>query len=119
MATKAMDYSPIVLKLLEKTDSGRVEWRESPPQGFRTDLYEGFYFLIDKLSSRGDTTYTLTTKDSENNVIFSFSLIDDPDTMINRESLYDALSNIYELARRKALKLDEKVERVSEVLERI
>jgi hypothetical protein len=121
MATKGPDYSSIVLKLLEKSIAGKVEWKQlGAGSNFLANLDEGFSFEIQQSFSKIDTTYTLVMRDSESRVVFDLSLTDDPETMISdRQLLYEALGNLYDLARRKALNVDEKVERVSEILERI
>jgi len=120
MASKTPDYAAIAFKLLEKTNDAKVQWEDNAPFGdFVTALDEGFSFSIRKDTSRGDTTYSLLMKDKEGNVIFNLRLTDDPETMISRQSLYEALGDLYDIARRRALRVDEKVERVSEILEKI
>jgi hypothetical protein len=118
MATKAADYSSIVSKLLEKTKASKVEWKEWGT-AFQADLGEGFSFDIHQSVSRSDTTYTLVMRDSQSHVIFDLNLTDDPEIITHRLQLYETLSELYDLARRRALKIDEKVERVSEILEKI
>jgi len=128
MATNAPDYSSIAFKLLEKTKAGKVEWEQSSRFGevvyegselFRAELTEGFRFEVGRTRSSGDTTYSLTMRDEQGTDVFTLSLTDDPDTMFNQRRLYEGLAELYEVARRKALKVDQKVERVSEILERI
>jgi hypothetical protein len=120
MSTKAPDYSPIIFKLLEKSESGKVGWEVNTPyDNFRAELEEGFVFSVDRETDQGDTTYTVRMRDGDRRTIFDLSLTDDPETMINRRPLYKALETLYDLARRKALNVDQKVERVSEILERI
>jgi len=129
MATNAPDYSSIALKLLEKTKAGKVEWQPTSThfgeivyegsEFFRAELTEGFRFEIGRTRSTGDTTYSLTMRDEQGTDVFTLSLTDDPDTMFNQRRLYEGLAELYEVARRKALKVDQKVERVSEILERI
>jgi hypothetical protein len=131
MATKAPDYSSIALKLLEKTQAGKIAWEpgEKPfgtikyldrdEEDFRTGLAEGFGFNIARSTYRGDTTYTLSMKDNQGLTVFTLSLTDDPETIANQPQLYQTLDELYDAARRKAFKVDEKVERVSEILEKI
>jgi hypothetical protein len=121
MPAKLSEHSSIVLKLLDKTKAGKVEWQENlaPDGGFQTVLAEGFSFLVNAERAVGDTTYYLSMRDNEGHVILYLRLTDDPETIMTQEELYEALADLYERARRKALKVDEKVERVSEILERI
>jgi hypothetical protein len=122
MPAKVSEHSLIVRKLLEKTTAGKVEWQETlayPYRGFQTELAEGFSFIVNSESSEGDTTYSLSMKDSQGHIIFDLRLTDDPETMMSNEELYEVMAHLYDLARRKALKVDEKVERVAEILERI
>lgn len=132
MPNEASDYSSLILKLLEKTRNGKVDWKEAEEdfgamvnlvtgsQGsFRAHLEQGFTFHVDKVFSRGDTTYKLRMSDAQGRTVFEVSFTDDPDTMIRNRAKYETIGEIYDLARRKALKVDEKIERVSEILERI
>lgn len=130
MATNAPDYGSIAFKLLEKTKAGKVEWEQSTSthfgeilyegsEFFRAELTEGFRFEVGRTGARGDKTYSLTMRDEQGTDVFTLSLTDDPDTMFSQRPLYEGLAELYEVARRKALKVDQKVERVSEILERI
>jgi hypothetical protein len=133
MATNTTDYASVALKLLEKTKAGKVGWEQSSSFGsvnfgdpvyegselFRADLTEGFKFEVSRTKSRGDTTYSLTMRDDNGTDVFTLSLTDDPEIMFNQKPLYEALGDLFDAARRRALKVDQKVERVSEILERI
>ncbi|MGA7696867.1 MAG: hypothetical protein WCA76_17705 [Candidatus Sulfotelmatobacter sp.] len=131
MPTDSVDYNSIATKLLEKTKAGKIEWKErgqgfgealyeQPVEvGFVADLGEGFSFEVSSVTSRGDTSYSLSMSDDQGHRIFTLALADDPDTMINRPLLYETLTDLYDIARRKALKVDEKIGRVSAILERI
>ncbi len=132
MTAKTLDYNSVATKLLEKTKAGKIEWKERTRFGevvenydqtvdasFLADLGEGFSFEVSSMTSRGDTSYSLRMSDDQGHRIFTLTLTDDPDTMINQQRLFETLSELYDIARRKALRVDEKIGRVSEILERI
>jgi hypothetical protein len=129
MPTENVDYNSIATKLLEKTKAGKIEWRErvdafgeiayDQPGNFLADLGEEFSFEVSSTTSRGDTSFSLSMIDAQGHRLFTLTLTDDPDTMINKPRLYGTLEEIYDRARRKALHVDEKIGRVSEILESI
>lgn len=134
-----VDYEPIVKKLLEKSEQGRLNWEEGdlPVDKFINSSYtqfagvtvikprpkvfhctvEGRYVFQ---SRRTDQGYQLTMLDSEGNELFSISgedavLYDDP----KKEVLFNMLRDIFELARKKALNVDEKLATATGLLDKV
>jgi hypothetical protein len=106
---------PIIVKLLEKTRKGRVDWIEWG-NGYRCSLDEVYYFVV----SRVEDSFLLSMNDELNNQIFQ---------EIAREELYygdprdqervEMFRDLYELARRKALNADAKIADALSSLEKI
>jgi hypothetical protein len=111
-----IEYEPVVKKLLEKSEQGRLNWEKSRYGGFYCEI-EGRYTFR---SNETDNGYQLTMKDSEQDVIFSVTgeqavVYDDP----KKEELFNMLRDIFELARKKALNVDEKIATATGLLDRI
>lgn len=115
---EAAEFEGVVYKLLDKAREDKLDWEEYGP-GFAADLPGGYKFVASRETSQGDTTYELLMRDDRGRMISSLSLTDDPDTLMFRERLYKALAEIYELARRKALHVNEKLEKVTDILDKI
>jgi hypothetical protein len=112
-----VEYEPIVKKLLEKSEQGRLNWEKSPLGGFFCEI-EGEYTFESKRIEDG---YELTMDDSGGDVIFSSIsgeeaiVYDDP----KKEELFNMLRDLYEFARKKALNVDEKIATATGLLDRI
>ena len=126
-----IEYEPIIRKLLEKSEQGRLNWVEArrreethgmilgpvePPIYF-TCTVEGQYTFD---SERTDEGYKLTIKDSGGVEFFSITgeqavVYDDP----KKEELFNMLRDLYELARNKALNVDEKLATATVLLDKI
>jgi len=106
---------PIIVKLLEKTRKGRVDWSEWGG-GYRCSLDDAYYFVI----SRVEDSVLLSMNDSLGKQIFQ---------EIAREEIYygdprdqervEMFRDLFELARRKALNADEKIANALSSLEKI
>jgi hypothetical protein len=126
-----VEYEPLVKKLLEKSEQGRLNWEKIEPrvgpylpvEGIEPDppyfacALEGQAFFQ---SRRTDQGYQLIMKDQKGNELFSITgeeavLYDDP----KEEELFKMLRDIYELARKKALNVNEKIATAVGLLDRI
>ena len=110
-----LEYAPVIEKLLDKSKQGRLPWETAHYRYFRCTL-DQYTFGI----SQTDSGYILNMQDSAHNEIFSLSAQDEvlfPSP--EKERLYNELSELYELARRKALKVDEKLAGVSALLDKV
>jgi len=110
-----IEYEPIVMKLLEKSEQGRLNW-ERGMGGFFCKIERQYTFA----STETDDGYELTMVDSAGDVIFSITgeraiVYDDP----KKEELFNMLRDIYELARKKALNVDEKIATATGLLDKI
>ncbi len=117
-----LEYNAIIEKLLEKTRAGRVPWEDYGGNEFRCDLSEdlpgGEKYTFEV--SKSDDRYALTMRDSRYRAIFSVVaqeeiVYTDP----AKEEIFDSLSELYELARRKGLHIPEKLANVVGLLDRI
>ncbi len=108
-----LDYEPIIRKLLEKSEEGRLAW-EKRNWPFVCTIDGQYTFEV----ARDGDTYSLTMKDSMGEDIFSVSREQE---VVYREpkdkELLGMLRDLYELARRKALNVDEKLATVSALLD--
>jgi len=111
------DYATVVEKLLDRTRQGKVPW-EAYSYGFRTRV-GSYEFRIAKSEDRGDITISLGMLDDNNNEIFEVSLTDDPVTLGKHRQEVSALKELHELARRNALRVEEKVGEVSGLLDQL
>ncbi len=113
------EYQQIIAKLLEKTKAGKIDWTEHGEDRFLCELPGRYQFEISRFREQGDTHLSVNMKDDNAKVIFSVALTDDPNTLWKHQEQFKQVDELYELARRKALKVDEKLEYVSELLDRI
>jgi hypothetical protein len=134
-----VEYEPIVRKLLEKSEQGRLSWEkgELPIDVFSNSSYvrfagvtliqprpkifhcavEGRYIFQSRKTDQG---YQLTMLDSDGNELFSITgeeavVYDDPE----KEKLFGMLRDIFELARKKALNVDEKIATAAGLLDKV
>jgi len=116
------EYKAIIQKLLEKTRAGRVAWAEGGDQfQFRCNLSEDL---------PGGEEYVVYIRTTENGyalrmavhqrILFSVAAEEeivyrDPE----KKEIFDILSELYELARRRALNIPERLASVAELLDRL
>jgi hypothetical protein len=101
-----IEYEPIVAKLLEKSQQGRLNWEKRGWAEFACAIERQYRFT----STATSDGYELKMEDSEGNVIFSITgeqavVYDDP----KKEEVFNTLRDLYQLARKKALNIDEKL----------
>jgi hypothetical protein len=109
-----LDYTPVIEKLLDKSRQGRLPWEPYEYQQFRCTV-DQYTFTI----RQRDSGYTLRMHDSDLNEIFSLNAEDEVVFTGESAKVYNDLSELYELARRKALKVDEKLAGVSALLDKV
>jgi hypothetical protein len=109
-----LDYAPVIEKLLDKSRQGRLPWESGQYRQFRCTL-DQYTFAV----SQTDSGYTLSMLDSDQNEIFSLGVQDEVVFTGESARLYQDVGELYELARRKALKVDEKLAGVSALLGRV
>jgi hypothetical protein len=110
-----LEYKPIIQKLLEKTKAGRVPWEEHEWDRFRCTLDEYTFFVW-----KTDDGYALSMEDMHHKRVFLAKAEEEIIfTQRDKEEMFELLSDLYELARRKALNIPEKLAGVSELLDNI
>jgi len=110
-----LETEPIIIKLLEKTRDGRVDWGMWG-DGYRCSLDEEYFFFIHK----AEDSYVLSMNDRESNEIFQEVAreeiyYNDP----RKEERVELFRDLFELARRKAVKVGEKIASAYSSLEKI
>jgi len=126
MKSNPAEFKGIIRKLLEKTRQKRVVWEQGDfKNSFRCSLPSGDAgsFLFSTSYSRGpnfdsEAFITLEMSDQQENVIFTISSNDLP-TSPEEEEVSQMIEEIYELARRQALKIEHKIELASTLLDRV
>src|SRR6266566_2701488 len=104
------EYAPVVQKLLERTREGKVAWQEiTHGFGTRVQTYE---FQVSRSEDRGDITITVRMMDDQGAEIFQAALTDDPATLGKYRQLVTEFKELFELARRKVLNVEEKLQKV-------
>jgi len=117
------EYRDVIKKLLEKTRQRKVDWEQAYSSAFRCALpgcSEPFYFTISYAagSNFDPQAFTLRMSDQAENVIFEASTNDLP-TSSAEEEVSQMIEEIYDLARRQALRVEHKLEQVSSLLDQV
>lgn len=119
MKSDPSEYKNIIEKLLEKTRQKRVDWEQAFSRSFRSTVGSGdgssFSFTI---SRSDDEALSLRMSDESHNTIFVVTANDLP-TSREEEEVSQMIEDLYELARRQALKVEQKLELASSLLDRV
>jgi ASC-1-like (ASCH) protein len=106
---------PVIRKLLEKTEAGKVDWLPSD-EGYQCSPGDNFNFTIRKV----EDSYVLTMEDEYHREIFK--------EIVHEEIFYKNASeeekvrifeDLYEMARRMALDADNKISGAYSALDKI
>jgi hypothetical protein len=123
MRSDPSDYLPIIKKLLERTKQGRVRWHGG---------LDAFSCTLGSEKKEDTLEFTLSTvatslisydilflimKDTNGNELFRVEANDLPTTP-SEEETSSLLHELYDLARRQALRVGEKLELASSLLDR-
>ena len=113
---EALDSQPILDKLIRRSREGRVSWEVENRTSFFCSVEGQYTFQIAKY----EDTYKLEMRDASNYEILSLS---QSDQILfqneNERRLFESLSDLYEIARRKALQVEGKLATASDLLDRI
>lgn len=117
------EYKAVIKKLLEKTRQRKVDWEQAYSSSFRCTLPggpESFHFTISYSTGSNfeAESFTLRMSDQGENVIFEASTNDLP-TSPAEEEVSQMIEEIYDLARRQALRVEHKLEQASSLLDRV
>ncbi len=111
-----LESQPILDKLIRRSREGRVAWEVRNRTSFFCSVEGQYTFEV----SRYEDTYRLEMRDASNHEILSLS---QPDRIVfqndSERRLFESLSDLYEIARRKALQVEDKLATASELLDRI
>jgi len=124
MKSDPKEYKDVVNKLLEKTRQHKVDWEQGTySHSFRCTVPggpESFQFTVSYSAGSNFETeaYTLRMYDNSENVIFETSTNDLP-TSRAEEEVSKVIEEIYDLARRQALKVEHKLELASALLDQV
>jgi hypothetical protein len=124
MKSDPKEYKGIISKLLEKTRQRRVQWEQGDFNSFRCTLpssdAESFSFTTSHVAGNNfePEAFRLRMVDQNENVIFAASSNDLP-TSSDEEEASQMIEEIYELARRQALKVEQKLDLASTLLDRV
>ena len=114
--SESVESKPIVEKLLEKTKAGRLHWEESAADDeFRCVLGDYTFYV-----RRTQDGYGLRMEDAYRRVIIRTHA--DEEIVfadIEKEATFSLLSDVYELARREALQIPEKLANAAAILDKI
>lgn len=123
MISNPFEYLPIINKLLERTREGRVQWQGALGTFYcklGTDDASILKFTLSSAATRDislDARF-LVMEDVKGNELFRIESNDLPTTAAE-EALSSAINELYELARRQALKVGEKLELASSLLDSV
>ena len=123
MKSNPNEYKEVIEKLLEKTRQRKVDWEQAYSSSFRCTLAggpESFYFTISHSggSNFEAETFTLQMSDQRENIIFEASTNDLP-TSRAEEEISQMIQEIYDIARRQALRVERKLEQASALLDQV
>jgi len=112
-------YDPILQKLLEKTVARKIDWKGTyDGNTFIAVVDDGFSFEVGY--SRALDTHRFQLKDSEGNPVFVVSATAATgNSSVENDELYGTLSELWDGARTVALKLDLKIGRVVDILDKL
>jgi hypothetical protein len=122
MKSNLAEYLPIIRKLLERTKQGRVQW-EGGLGSFRCKIgSEGENALRFTLSVRSTPNINYDRRflvmEDQKDELFRIESNDLP-TSVEEDEASIMIDELYELARHQALKVDEKLEQASTLLDRV
>jgi hypothetical protein len=130
MKSDPAEYKGIIKRLLDKTREGRLEWTEELfHNSFRSTVGEQkdrnriasvsepdlFWFSVASVGADG---VSLTMRDQSEHEIFRAESNDLP-TSSDEEEVSILLEELYDLARRQALKIEQKLEVAATLLDRV
>src|SRR3954452_12561118 len=110
-------YVQILHLLVEQTDSGRLEWKETGEEAKFLVSFPNYSILIsEEAGSRGFPHYVVSVVNSDGKIVDSFS---DETIKFNDlgENPYGIMQDLFNKARRRALRADEALDNIIAHLE--
>jgi|GEM_PF-6957772 hypothetical protein len=110
------EYLDVAEKLRERTEEGKVNWRDTFDQNTFVTTLERYSFEIRKLRN----AYSLIMKDLGEIELFELDAVQpDPETSPENDRVHILLENLYSWARRIALNVDDKVSDIKNFLDKL
>jgi len=118
MRSDPAEYKEIVAKLLDKTRQRKVEWKRAHANNFRCTLPapDASFLEFTVLDDEGQRV--LRMSDQDRNTIFVAKTNDLP-TSPEEEEASQMIEEIYDNARRQALRVEDKLDLASTLLDRV
>jgi hypothetical protein len=119
---QVVDYLPVVMKLLAKTQARKIEWKGTYDSTTFICAIEGEYgFEIEKGKLTNGRLYRkLTMKDKEQVEVFvERAFLPSEESSQKNDELFEVLDELYERARMTALDIDKKLSEASDILDKI
>jgi hypothetical protein len=121
------ESSSLVESLIGRTEEGKIQWTEGD---FELDTSESFSTILDEMltvsifSNKSEVRFSVSANVTQyvTRQILAVTLEHDPNfgfESLREGSLHDQLMQLLELARRSALKVDEKLANAREFLQRL
>jgi hypothetical protein len=123
--------SELAQQLLDKTESGKLEWFPSDDQqfeAFRADIGDGFSFYIQRSTSGSDDKFISFELKKNGYIVFTDqvdNVIRSPKAELMAESLdarimkFRLFSDLFHAARKSAMGGDQTIKEVRELIERL
>jgi hypothetical protein len=124
MRSDPAEYNGIIKKLLEKTRQRKVQWEQGTGDSFRSTLPSKDDNSFEFISSHSAGTnweserFRLRMYDQHGNMIFAAEANDLP-VSAEEENVSAMIQEIYELARRQALKIEQKLGLAATLLDHV
>lgn len=99
----------LIVTILERTRERKLSWSELSSTGFTAPIIPNS-LIIDQTMDRGDISYVLRIANKQGTVL---------ETESEEEIWAGPLQQIYELARRQALRVDETLVNIKDALEKL
>ncbi|MFY9561602.1 MAG: hypothetical protein WAQ52_15320 [Terriglobales bacterium] len=123
MKSNRSEYLPVIQKLLERTQQGRVQWQGGLGTFYcslGSERESTLKFTLSSIATQDinhDMRF-LVMEDINGDPLFRVESNDLP-TSAEEEEISNLINELYDLARRQALKVDQKLELASSLLDRV
>lgn len=112
------EFLPLIDKLIAKSAEGKVPWKGTYEDMVFAAVLETVGTFQVRRDPRGNIN--LTMRDEDNKVVLELSAWPvDEETSQENDSMFRKLEELYERARRSALRVDEVVNRASDILDKL
>jgi hypothetical protein len=107
---KRVDYGALVLRLIDKSDAGRLSWKPAAEaRHFSCALPGDFTLVCRRFEDQAEAQYTLVMTDKGGTELFSITSVEH----------VSELARLWESSRQIALNLRQKIEKLNDILDRL